>query len=141
MAIQIKKKSEVKISVPTASMPDIIFQLLIFFMVSTVLRTYSGLKVQLPDAEKIQKLPSKRHVSTIWIDKANNVVIDDVSVKNIESLQNIVWNKLNNDPMLKISLKVDKNAEMGKLIDVQQEIRKAFNPNAARIVYSALPAR
>ena len=140
MAIKIKKKSEVKIAVPTSSMPDIIFQLLIFFMVTTVLRTYSGLKVQLPDAEKIEKLPSKRHVSTIWIDQKNNVVIDDVSVKDISNLENIVWNKLNVDFQLKISLKVDKGAEMGKLIDVQQEIRKAYDPNAARIVYSAIPS-
>ena len=46
-----------KIGIPTASMPDIIFQLLIFFMVSTVLREFQGLKVSLPEASKIEKLP------------------------------------------------------------------------------------
>lgn len=137
MAVKIEKKSKVKIAIPTASMPDIIFQLLIFFMVSTVLKQYTGLKVDLPEAVKIQKLPSKRHVSTIWIDKANNVVIDDVSVKDINKLENIVWNKLNEDKQLIFSLKVDREADMGKVIDVQQQLRKA---NGLRINYSTLPA-
>ncbi|RMG61328.1 MAG: biopolymer transporter ExbD, partial [Calditrichaeota bacterium] len=90
MAIKIEKKSKTKIGIPTASMPDIIFQLLIFFMVTTVLRQYTGLKVELPEAVKIEKLPSKRHVSTIWIDRFNNIVIDDVTVKNIKNLRTIV---------------------------------------------------
>lgn len=137
MAVKIKKKSNIKISVPTASMPDIIFQLLIFFMVSTVLRVYTGLKVELPEAVKIQKLPSKNHVSTIWVDRGNNVVIDDVSVKEVSKLENIVWNKLNEDKQLIFSLKVDQEADMGKVIDVQQQLRKA---NGLRINYSAIPA-
>jgi biopolymer transport protein ExbD len=136
MAVKIAKKSNIKISVPTASMPDIIFQLLIFFMVSTVLRVYTGLKVELPEAVKIQKLPSKNHVSTIWIDRANNVLIDDVSVKDVSKLENIVWNKLNEDKQLIFSLKVDQEADMGKIIDVQQQLRKA---NGLRINYSAIP--
>jgi len=138
MSVRIEKKSKVKIAVPTSSMPDIIFQLLIFFMVSTVLRDFTGLKVSLPAAEKIQKLPSKRHVSTIWIDKTNNVLIDDVTVKEVENLQTIAWNKLNADRQLVFSLKVDKDADMGKLMDVQQELRKA---QGLRINYSAIPSR
>lgn len=136
MAIKIEKKTKMKIGIPTASMPDIIFQLLIFFMVSTVLRQYTGLKVNLPEAEKIQKLPTKRHVTTIWVDRFNNVVIDDVTVKNIHDLRTIVYNKLVNDPQLIVSLRVDKDADMGIISDIQQELRKA---NALKVNYSALP--
>lgn len=136
MAIKIEKKTKMKFSIPTASMPDIIFQLLIFFMVSTVLRQYTGLKVTLPEAEKIQKLPTKRHVTTIWVDRFNNVVIDDVTVKNIHNLRTIVYNKLVKDPQLIVSLRVDKDADMGIVTDIQQELRKA---NALKINYSAVP--
>ena len=137
MAVKIQKKSKMKISVPTASMPDIIFQLLIFFMVSTVLKEYTGLKVELPEAVKIQKLPSKNHVSTIWVDRSNNVVIDDVTVKDVSNMASIVRNKLFEDKQLIFSLKVDQEADMGKVIDVQQELRKA---NGLKINYSAIPA-
>jgi biopolymer transport protein ExbD len=136
MAIKIEKKSKMKIGIPTASMPDIIFQLLIFFMVSTVLREYQGLKVTLPEASRIEKLPGKRHVTTIWVDRFNNAVIDDVTIKNVANLRTIVYTKLVEDPQIVVSLRVDKEADMGMITDIQQELRKA---NALRINYSALP--
>jgi biopolymer transport protein ExbD len=136
MAIKIEKKTKMKIGIPTASMPDIIFQLLIFFMVSTVLREFQGLKVSLPEASKIEKLPGKRHVTTIWVDRFNNSVIDDVSIKKLTDLRSIVYNKLVDDPQLIVSLRVDLRADMGVVNDIQQELRKA---QALRINYSALP--
>ena len=136
MAVSFKKKSNMSIGVPTSSMPDIIFQLLIFFMVTTVLRQYSGLDVELPDASKIQKLPSKRNVSTIWIDSDSRVVIDDVTISELNDLRVIAYNKLAENPRLVISLKIDKQAEMGTVNDVQVELRKA---NTLRINYSAIP--
>lgn len=136
MPIKIQKKSNIKIAIPTASMPDIIFQLLIFFMVSTVLRQYQGLKVSLPEASKVEKLPTKRHVTTIWVDRFNNTVIDDVSVKKVTDLRTVVYNKLVADPQLIVSLRVDARADMGIVTDIQQELRKA---NALKINYSALP--
>lgn len=137
MAVQIKRKTALKFSIPTASMPDIIFQLLIFFMVTTVLRVYTGLQVTLPEAKKIEKLESKRNVSTIWIDRKNRIVIDDVTVKydKLSELRNIAYQKLVANPRLIMSLRVDKDADMGVVIDVQQELRKA---NTLRINYSAL---
>jgi biopolymer transport protein ExbD len=138
MAIKIEKKSKMKIGIPTASMPDIIFQLLIFFMVSTVLREFQGLKVDLPEATKIEKLPGKRHVTTIWVDRFNNAVIDDMTIKKMSDLRTIVYNKLVADLQLIVSLRVDKEADMGIVTDIQQELREA---QALRINYSALPGR
>jgi biopolymer transport protein ExbD len=135
MAVNIERKSEMKIGVPTASMPDIIFQLLIFFMVTTVLRQYSGLQVDLPDAKMIEKLESKRNVSTIWVDRKNRVVIDDITVKQLDDLRNIAYQKLLENPRLVMSLRVDKDADMGIVIDVQQELRKA---STLKVNYSAL---
>ncbi len=137
MAIKIKRKSQLKIGVPTASMPDIIFQLLIFFMVTTVLRQYSGLQVDLPDAKMIQKLESKRNVSTIWIDRKNRIVIDDITIPSskLSELRQIAFQKLVENPRLVMSLRIDKDADMGIVIDVQQELRKA---NTLKVNYSAL---
>lgn len=135
--MEFKKKNKIKLAIPTASMPDIIFMLLIFFMVATVIRQYSGLQVKLPEAVKIQKLDvSNRHVSTIWVDKENNVVLDDVTVKNVKNLRNLAYQKRSTDPQLVISLKADKLARMKIINEVQQELRKA---SALRINYSAIP--
>jgi biopolymer transport protein ExbD len=135
--MKFQKKSKTKTEIPTASMPDIIFMLLIFFMVSTVLKQYEGLKVVLPEAQKITKLKgSKRNISTIWVNQENRVVIDDVEIVDIKKLRTIVWQKLNENVRIKISLKADKNVDMGIVSDVHQELRQA---NALRLVYSAIP--
>ncbi len=135
--MEFKRKSKINVSIPTASMPDIIFMLLIFFMVATVIRQYSGLKVKLPEAEKIQKIPgSKRHVVTIWADKNDVVVCDDIRVKKITDLRNIVYQKLVRDPQIQIALKIDKRDNMGFVNKIHQELRKA---SALKVHYFAVP--
>ncbi len=62
--MKFKRKSSIESKISTSSMPDIIFMLLIFFMVTTVLREYSGLPISLPKAERIEKLESKRHTAS-----------------------------------------------------------------------------
>jgi len=131
------KKSKVKIGIPTASMPDIIFMLLIFFMVATVIRQYSGLKVDLPEATKIQKVPgSKRHIVTIWADRNHQVVVDDINIKKLTNLRSIMYQKLVNDPQIQVALKIDKNNKMGFVNKIHQELRKA---NTLKVHYFAVP--
>ena len=67
--MKVNRKTKLETEIPTASMPDIIFMLLIFFMVTTVLREYSGLPISLPKAKRIEKLTSKRHTSHIGFQK------------------------------------------------------------------------
>ncbi|MGD9487078.1 MAG: ExbD/TolR family protein [Calditrichaceae bacterium] len=135
--MKFSKKSKINVAIPTASMPDIIFMLLIFFMVATVFKQYSGLKVQLPDAVKIKKIEgSKRHVATIWLDRDSQIICDDVAIKKVNDLRNVVYQKLVTDPQLIVALKIDKTANMGIVNKVHQELRKA---SALRINYSAIP--
>ncbi len=134
--MEFKKKSKINVAIPTASMPDIIFMLLIFFMVATVFKQYSGLKVQLPEAEKIQKIPgSKRHVVTIWADRNEQVVCDDVRLKKLSDLRNILYQKLLLDPQIKIAFKADRSDKMGFVNDLHQELRKA---NTLNLYYFAV---
>lgn len=135
--MKLKRKAKVTSGIPTASLPDIIFMLLIFFMVATVLKQYSGLKVKLPSAELVQKIPgSKRHLATIWVDLNNQIVCDDYKVKRISELRSVLYQKRVKSPQLIVALKADKNSDMGIVSDVQQEMRKA---DALRIIYSAIP--
>jgi biopolymer transport protein ExbD len=135
--MKFERKTQLSTGIPTASLPDIIFMLLIFFMVATVFKQYAGLKVSLPDAELVKKIPgSKRHVVTIWIDRNNNIVCDDYQVDRIINLRNVVYEKRVKNPQIIIAMKIDKESNMGIVNDVQQELRKA---SALRINYSAIP--
>ena len=57
--MKLNRKNKQKSEISTSSLPDIIFMLLIFFMVTTVMREFEGLDIVLPRAEKIEKLESK----------------------------------------------------------------------------------
>ena len=80
--MKFKAKTKAESKIPTSSMPDIIFMLLIFFMVTTVLREYEGLNVFLPQARKIERLESKRHTSHVFISKDGLISIDDKIIPN-----------------------------------------------------------
>jgi biopolymer transport protein ExbD len=124
-----KPKSEIS----TASMPDIIFMLLVFFMVTTVLREYEGLPIGLPSATKIEKLESKRNTAHVWVNKVGLVSIDDKRVP-MPAVRNVIYAKLAENPKLTTSLKADKETTMKIITDLHQELR---NANALKVNYSA----
>ena len=90
-------KTKVSGEIPTSSMPDIIFMLLIFFMVTTVLREYEGLNVFLPQARKIERLESKRHTSHIFISKDGMISIDDKIIP-MDNVKHVMYDKRVADP-------------------------------------------
>ena len=75
--MKIERKTHTSKEISTSSMPDIIFMLLIFFMVTTVMREYEGLDIIMPRAKMIEKLESKRHTSYVWATKDGLVSVDD----------------------------------------------------------------
>lgn len=124
--MKVKRKEKAKPSIPTASMPDIVFMLLIFFMVSAVFKEFRGVPVILPQAKKIEKLRGKRDVGYVWIDRNDRVVIDDRPVP-MNEVQNLMYMKRADplSPLRVVSLKIDQEVRMGIVTDVQEELKKA----------------
>ena len=138
-----RRTSDTEPGFTTASLPDIVFMLLIFFMVSTVLREQNiQVRTQLPQAEALTKIDQKRLISKIHIGplkKGENegqtaIQIDDALIENRRAIRNIMYNKLQAQPKLIASLKVDQESEMEIVNEVQQELREA---GALRINYSS----
>ena len=145
------KKTKASADIPTAALPDIIFMLLFFFMVTTVLRETDVLvNQQLPRATQLSKLEKKSLVSHIYIGQpkktnlygsepkiqVNDVLIDPNGI--------VLWVQQEKDKLdeverdqITISLKIDQDAKMGIVSDVQQQLREA---NARKIMY-ATPER
>ena len=134
--MKLNKKVKISSDIPTASMPDIIFMLLIFFMVTTVLREYSGLDVELPKAKRIQKLKSKRHTAHIWVSKQGQISIEDKLVRS-SNVRHIMYTKRAAAPHLTVSIKAEKAARMGLISDIHTELRKA---DALMLNYSSKTA-
>jgi biopolymer transport protein ExbD len=140
-----KKKAKTGANdIPTASLPDIIFMLLIFFMVTTVLRETSvQVRTLLPSAEALTKIDQKRLVSYVWmgpIKQANNqlgqtaIQIDDALIEDYAVIRSVMYRKWSEQPKLIVSLRVDQTSEMGIVTKVQQELREA---GTLRINYSS----
>ena len=132
--MKIKRKTHTSREISTASLPDIIFMLLIFFMVTTVVREYEGLDVLMPRAKMIEKLESKRHTSYIWATKDGLISVDD-RIIDINALSNIMYAKIAKDPKITVSLKSDEKATMKLITDIHTQLRTA---NALKLSYSAL---
>ncbi len=135
--MEFKGKAKAEAGIPLASLPDIVFLLLIFFMVSSVFKEYTGLPVTLPQAKRIEKLPGKRDVAYIWADNEGRISIDDKIVK-MDDISGIMYAKRADPvhPLKVVSLKIDKNAKMGLVTDIHEQLRKA---DALNINYSAKP--
>ena len=132
--MKFNRKTKVKTEIPTSSMPDIIFMLLIFFMVTTVMKEFDGLPVLLPSAHKeaIKKLDTKRHVSHIWVDRLGTICINDKTYK-IDDVRTVMWGIRAADPQLIVSMKMDKGLKMETVNSLHQEMRKA---DALKVNYS-----
>lgn len=138
-----KKSANTKQEIPTASMPDIIFMLLIFFMVTTVLReTELLVNVSIPQAEAIEKIDQKRLIQYVYIgpEKLEEgglgepaVQIDDAIVRDLPQIRQSMYRALRDEPRTIVSMRVDRDVETGLLYDVQQELREA---EALRVNYS-----
>ncbi len=133
----------------TASLPDIVFMLLFFFMVTTTVRDAS-LKVHVvtPNATEIQKLDKKSLVSYIYIGPPIRSMQSKYGTEPRIQLNDAYANlgdiplfiemerKAHDEkeiPYLTTSLKIDKETKMGIVTDVKQELRKM---NALKINYS-----
>ena len=132
--MKLNRKNKTSNAISTSSLPDIIFMLLIFFMVTTVMREFEGLDVILPRAQTIEKLESKRHTSYVWATKDGLISVDD-QIVNIDDLGEAMYLKIIKDPKLTVSLKSDENSVMETITDIHTQLRKA---QALKLNYSSL---
>jgi biopolymer transport protein ExbD len=153
MAVIKKKGSKQTPAISTASLPDVIFMILFFFMVSTSMREVE-LAVQFtpPSATEITKLEKKSLVSYIYIGQpvkqlqaklgtAPRIQLNDkyVRTENVAEIGQFVASERENlneadRSFMTVCIKADKNTRMGIITDVKQELRRA---NALKISYAA----
>jgi biopolymer transport protein ExbD len=143
-----KKKAQTKQEIPTSSMPDVVFMLLFFFMVTTELRKTSiDVMQRIPEATQMKKLQRKTLIADLYIGEPKKrdqgmdakIQVGDafITVKDI-----ITWASRSRDALAEnerdqftVSFKVDSEAKRGIIADVETELRKA---NARKILYSTM---
>jgi biopolymer transport protein ExbD len=142
-----KKKANTKQEIPTSSMPDVVFMLLFFFMVTTKMRETNILVEQkMPQATQLRTLAKKSLISYLYIGapkkveqgkeakiQANDVFIEPKGVIQWVNSEKAKLDEVDRDAIT-ISLKADVESKRGLIADVETELRKA---NARKLLYSA----
>jgi biopolymer transport protein ExbD len=111
------------VSIPTASMADIAFLLIIFFMVTTTFRAETGLQIIIPQVEAAEKLPAK-NLTYVWIAKNGLISIDDVLIP-VERISEIMSRKRLLNPDIIVSVECDEATEYKLVEDVLNEFSDA----------------
>lgn len=151
-----KFRKEGKKEVPaisTSSLPDVVYMLLFFFMITTSMRDVElKVKTSLPKATEIQKLEKKSVVSSIYIGPPRDgklgtesrIQLNDQFAR-VEDIPDFVIQEREarneaDRPLITTALKVHRDTRMGIVTDVKQELRKvgAFRINYTTLKGSAL---
>jgi len=130
--MKIQRRARANEEIPTCSMADIAFLLIIFFLVTTTMSMERGLGLQLPALGQGKKVP-KKNLMHIWINASNQVAIEGDIIP-IGELEAIVSRNLEENPKLIVSVKTDPGARYETMIDVLDELKLA---NAPRISLAA----
>ena len=134
----------------TSSLPDIVFMILFFFMVTTQLRETEPLvSVRVPEASEIAKLERKDLASYINIGSPvrskqaefgtdARLQLND-SFKNVDDIRDFVAAERENlseadRSFMTVVIRADQDVRMGIVTDVKQEVRRC---SALKIMYSA----
>lgn len=153
MARFIKNDKKETPAISTASLPDIVFMMLMFFMVSVSMRSTDRMvQVRVPRATEVAKLERKELCSYIYIGTPtqayqaqygteSRIQLND-SFRNTDEIRDFIAAERDNlsevdRPFMTVSIKADQDTRMGIITDVKQQLRRC---SALKIMYGARKA-
>lgn len=131
--MKFQRRLGVENKIPTASMADIIFLLLIFFMVTTIFKLEEGLPITLPRAESGADQERERLVH-IWADRYSRISINDklVSVDNVNA---IIASRLAENRGLIVAFNIDQRTRYGLVSQIIEQLKEA---NAVNVSFTSM---
>lgn len=134
----------------TASLPDLIFTILFFFMLVTHMRKVAvKVKYQVPQGTELTKLVKKTTITYLYIGKPMNEIGqlagDSLCIQMNDKLVDVAEIKsylvkeratmsAEDKKQMSVSIRADKETPMGRIIDIKQSLREA---NVLNVNYAA----
>ena len=130
----LQRKSKASQEIPSSSMADIAFLLLIFFMVSTVFQKDKKREILWPEAEASEKIDAKqKEILNIWVEPNGDVYINDLQWE-MEEVRSVVRPLYVETQTLVVSIRSDQNVPYFHVDLLQKELQAA---GALRVVFAA----
>ena len=122
-----KKRKRPDAEIPTSSMADVSFLLLLFFLVTTTIDVDTGIGLVLPphieDTKTVQV--KQENILKVLVNTAGEVLIDD-EFTSIPQIHTIVLNRIRANDKLIISIKTDRQTPYNQYIQTMDEIKVAY---------------
>lgn len=117
------KKRNREVEIPSASLADIAFLLLIFFLVATTIDVDKGLDLTLPEMGQTKEIP-KKNITNLLINDAGQILLDNEEVQ-VGEVDDIIRDKLLANDKLIVSVKTDRKTKYDIYIKVLDQLKKA----------------
>ncbi len=124
MAVKFRRKGGMGDDISTASMSDIAFLLLIFFLVSTIFADEQGLPMQLPGQSSDQVNINRKNLLVIEVE-ANNAVLLGGAPITVSAIEGEVRQRIAANPKLIIKLEVHPDSFYETMVNVLDELQLA----------------
>ena len=122
MAMNFKRKKRKEAALMMEPMIDCVFLLLIFFMVSAIMRVPPPFTVTLPESATKHEFPRKKF--NLFISTDGRVSIDDLEMPNLDDME--LFLSAHEHQISTLSIKADKRAKHGVVIDVMERAKRRF---------------
>ena len=122
-----KRESRVSPEIPTASMADIAFLLIVFFLVTTTMNQDKGLSLHLPPVGETKEVQSK-NILNVWINARDQLAFfenDQLTPIPSGQLQSQIKVRMAENDKLIISVKTERGATYRTFVDVLDDLKMA----------------
>jgi biopolymer transport protein ExbD len=121
---KMQSKSRPSTEFSAASMSDIAFLLLIFFLVTTIFALEMGIPLVLPGMESFYVKVNRKNITEVKDYPNGSVTIDDDPVR-LSSISTVIERKLAKNPKLIVVIQTHPDAEYGLMVDILDELKLA----------------
>lgn len=121
----LQRKSKASSDIPSSSLADMAFLLLIFFMVTTTFPQERPMRMPWPEAEATEKLDEqRRNILNIFVTEQGQIFIND-RLTPADQVSNVIGPAYADNRRLLISLRADRNTPYSVIYDIQEEMQEA----------------
>ena len=133
-------KKDVSDEIPTSSMADIAFLLIIYFMITTTFAATRGLDFALPKEDDNPPQVEKEESVLIEIKRGGQLIVDTTPMQLDEVLE-YLKPKLERNPKKPVIIRPDSNSEYGAMVDVFDELRQAEDKIGMAVQNISIPTQ
>jgi biopolymer transport protein ExbD len=121
----LERKSKANSDIPSSSLADMAFLLLIFFMVSTTFPRERPRRMPWPEAQATEKLDEQRkNILHVFVAQDGSIFINDQLVPP-EQVSNLIAPLYADNRELLVSLRADRNTPYSSIYNIQEELQEA----------------